>query len=78
MISCRLVKPVPISSIDNQGTKEERESAHRKVHDKLAADLVILAQNLKRNNLAFQERLKIDKNVIDHNPELPLSFFGRF
>lgn len=50
-------KDVPASD------REGNEAGYQKEHDKLAADLVIMARNLKRNNLAFQEKLKQDREV---------------
>lgn len=55
---------LPPPSKDKQAQSDANRPAFQQDHDALSADLVALARNLKKNNLAFQGLLKKDSNVV--------------
>jgi len=59
-----LMRRRPIVALKVSATADIKKPAYQEEHDSLTTDLVVLAQNLKRNNLAFQGLLKNDSSVI--------------
>lgn len=70
-------RPLPSSPSQQQQSRAMRR-AYEDEHDSLSADLLLLARNLKKNNLAFQSKLKQDASVIKETELVLNSVEGKF